>query len=212
MKSCFRFVVYLIVAVWFSSAHAGAYDDFFSAIRRDDGRSVSALLQRGFDPNTRDEKLQVGLYLALREDSGTVVEALLAHPELDIEAANPAGETPLMMAVLKGRADATRQLLARGAQVNRPGWSPMHYAASGPDAKLLELLLDRGGAIDAPSPNGSTPLMMAARYGSEDAVDLLLKRGANPRLRNQLNLDAVEFARLDGRDNLADRLARITAR
>jgi ankyrin repeat protein len=212
MMLYFRYIVYLLVAVGISSANAGAYEDFFSAILRDDGRAVSALLQRGLDPNTRDENSQVGLYLALREDAAAAAEALLAHPGLEIDAANPAGETPLMMAALKGRLDGARRLLARGAQVNRPGWSPLHYAASGPEPQLLQLLLDRGGAVDAPSPNGSTPLMMAARYGSEDAVDLLLRRGANPRLRNQLDLDAADFARLDGRDRLADRLAKLTAR
>jgi ankyrin repeat protein len=49
--------------------------------------------------------------------------------------------------------------------------------------------------------------MMAARYGAEATVDLLLARGADKQLRNDLGLDATEFARLGGRDFLLARLA-----
>jgi ankyrin repeat protein len=48
--------------------------------------------------------------------------------------------------------------------------------------------------IDAGSPNGTTPLMMAARYGTGEAVDLLLAEGADARLKNQQGLTALQFA------------------
>jgi uncharacterized protein len=82
----------------------------------------------------------------------------------------------------------------------------LHYAASGPEPKLLAWLLDQGAAIDAPSPNRTTALMMAARYGAIDGADLLLARGANARLRNDRELSAADFARMAGREALAARL------
>jgi ankyrin repeat protein len=72
---------------------------------------------------------------------------------------------------------------------------------------VVDLLLARGAAIEAPSPNGTTALMMAARYGPEDTVDLLLVRGASLSARNIQGLTVVDFARLGGRDKLASRLA-----
>ena len=48
---------------------AGSYEDFFVAVVRDDPGTINALLQRGFDPNTRDPKGQVGLTLALQNGS-----------------------------------------------------------------------------------------------------------------------------------------------
>jgi ankyrin repeat protein len=211
MKQHFRYLTYLFVVVMVSSANAGAYEDFFKAIDQDDPRTVTTLLQRGFDPNSRDEKGQVALYVALRTPSLAAADALLAHPQLDLNATNAAGETPLMMAALRGHLVWAHKLIGRGARVHQEGWAPLHYAATGPEPEFVRLLLDKGAPVDARSPNGSTPLMLAARYGSEASVDLLLARGADPKLRNQRDLTAADFARMDGRDGLAKRLESATA-
>jgi ankyrin repeat protein len=70
----------------------------------------------------------------------------------------------------------------------------------------VALLLDRGAPIEALSPNRTTPLMMAAGYGAEANVDLLLARGADPKRRNDRDFDAAAFARQAGRDFLLKRL------
>jgi len=202
-----RFAFYLFVSSVCFSAHAGAYEDFFRAVNVDNARTVNQLLERGFDPNAADEKGQVGLYLALREGSLQVADALLKHPGLKVDAVNAADETPVMMAALRGNLEWTQRLLDRGAQLNRKGWTPLHYAASGPEPKLVSFLLDRGAEIEARSPNGTTPLMMAARYGAYDAAERLLARGADPRARNDLGLGAADFARQGDREALAAKLA-----
>ncbi len=206
MMYYFRYIAYLFISIACFSVHAGAYEDFFRAVNVDNARTVDQLLERGFDPNSADEKGQVGLYLALREGSLQVAETLLKHPALKVDVANPTDETPLMMAALRGNLEWTRRLLDRGAQLNRKGWTPLHYAASGPEPKVVSFLLDRGAEIEARSPNGTTPLMMAARYGAYDAAERLLARGADPRLRNDLGLNAADFARQGDREALAAKL------
>lgn len=202
-----RKLFYLIALYGFYlCSHAGAYEDFFKAIELDDARAVTRLLQRGFDPNTPDPQGQVGLFLALRGGAEQVVRVLVAHPDLRVEATNTSDETALMMAALRGALEPARRLLDRGARVDRPGWTPLHYAASGPSAAMARLLVERGAPIDARSPNGTTPLMMAARYGTEEAAAFLLERGADASLRNQLELGAADFARAAGREELAKRL------
>jgi uncharacterized protein len=191
----------LVPAAWASDTV-----NFFRAVDRDDARTVARLLERGVDPNARDERGHVALVLAMQVGSPTAAEALLRHPRLDVEQANSAGETALMMAALHGREDWVRRLIEQGAQVNRSGWTPLHYAASGPATGLVALLLDRGAEIEAASPNGTTPLMMAAGYGSEDAATLLLQRGADLSRRNDRGLDAIDFAQRAGRDALVRRL------
>jgi len=206
LRQYFRYVLYLLVAVGVSSVNAGAYEDFFQAVNRDDGDTVKSLVQRGFDPNSRDPKGQTGMHLALRDQSPRVAQALWASPALDVNAVNGSGETPLMMAALRGEFDWAKRLIERGAATHKEGWSPLHYAATGPEPKIVALLLDRGVPIDARSPNRSTPLMMAARYGAEANVDLLLARGADKRLQNDLNQDASDFAKMGGREFLLQRL------
>jgi len=209
MKLYFKSIFYLVLAVAFSSANAGAYEDFFRAVNVDNAGTVSELLARGFDPNAPDERGQVALYLAMRDDSPKVAAVLLAQTALRADTANAAGETPLMMAALRGRLEWIGPLIERGGQVRRDGWTPLHYAASGPDARIVGLLLDRGAAIDAASPNRSTALMMAARYGDEASAQLLITRGADAKLRNDKGLSAADFARLGGREALAARLDKL---
>lgn len=207
-RNHFRFIFYLIVFIGFQSVHAGSYEDFFTAIKRDHRNTIEELLKRGFDPNTLDEQGQPGIVLALRLESFEVAEALVDSQALKLEATNPSGETALMLASLRGQPKLMGRLLQRGAAVNRPGWSALHYAATAPDEEALRLLLDRGAAVDARSPNGTTALMMAAQYGPSESVDLLLARGADVNLRNDLELSAADFARLAGRDRTAATLTK----
>lgn len=206
LKLFLKIFIYLIVAVWFQSATADSAVQFFRAINVDDDRTVAALLKAGFDPNTRSEKGQSGLFVALQDESPKVAALLIAHPGTGIDAANDNGETPLMMAALRGNLELAHRLLERGAAVNRPGWTPLHYAGSGPEPRMVALLLARGAAVDARSPNGSTPLMLAASYGPEGAVDLLLAQGASLQARNDRGLGPADFAERAGRESLAERL------
>lgn len=181
-------------------------DDFFHAVEIDYSEGVQRMLAAGVDPNLRNARDQPALTEALQVHSLKVAQVLWAAPGIRVDERNGAGETPLMMAALKREEDAAKALLEHGAAAARSGWSPLHYAATGGDAGIVKMLLARGAPVDARSPNASTPLMMAAMYGSEDAVDALLAAGADRRARNELGLDAADFARKAGRDRLAQRL------
>jgi ankyrin repeat protein len=199
MRKHVKRVLYLIAAIWFSAAGAGSYEDFFAAIKQDNPQAVKALLDRGFDANTPSPEKLHGLYLALREGSVKTARTLVDWPKTHIEARTPQDESPLMMAALKGHEELVKRLIERDADVNKPGWAPLHYAATGGHVGIIELLLEHHAFIDAQSPNGTTPLMMAAQYGSPKAVQVLLEAGADVTMRNQLGLSAVDFAQQGGR-------------
>jgi hypothetical protein len=193
-------------ALWLlpaTGARAAADDAFFHAIAVDDAGALSALLARGADPNRRDERDQVALYAALRDGSPRCVKVLLDARGVQVDAVNAAGETPLMMAALRGDDAAAAALLARGAAAHRPGWSPLHYAASGGSVSLVRLFLARGAPVDARAPGGATPLMMAARYGGSAVAEVLLEAGADPSLVNDRGRDAAAEADAGGQDAVA---------
>lgn len=186
-----------------ASLGAAPIDDLVQATVRDDLRSVERLLREGVDPNQPDAQGRLALVTALQEASPRSVKALLQSGRVDLNARNRAGETALMMAALKGELELCRQLLETGAAADHEGWTPLHYAAAQEESRIVELLLARGVKVDAESPNRTTPLMMAAGYGSEEAVRLLLKAGADPTRRNAQGLDPADFATKAGRDKLA---------
>jgi ankyrin repeat protein len=188
------------VASVFSPAPAAAQADdavyFFRAAQVNDAGRIKPLLARGLDPNVREpERGETGMIVALRNDAMDVFALLLAQPKIDLEAQAGNGNTALMMAAFKNNMPAVKALLAKGAQVNRPGWTALHYAAAAGALDIVRLLLEQHAYIDAASPTGVTPLMLAAREGQEDAVKLLLREGADAGLRDTgFRSDAAEFA------------------
>lgn len=193
---------------------ANPVDELTLAAERDHGPTVSALLKRGLHPNAPDSQGRSALAVALREVSPDTIEALLADKRTDFVTPNANGETPLMLAAIKGRLDWVKAFAARGAAVDLPGrvWTPLHYACSGPDKGVTAWLLAQGADINARSPNGTTPLMMAARYGSSSSAEVLLKAGADAKLRNDKDLTAADFARSAGNDRLAKQIEAAAAK
>lgn len=194
MKNWIKKSLYLVVFIGFSTANAGSYEDFFRAIDREDARTVEQLLERGIDPNTPNPAGIPALMLALKLPTPAVATALLVRPDIKVEVRNAQDESPLMLAALAGDLEICQTLIQRDADVNKPGWAPLHYAATNSHIPVIQLLLDNHAYIDAASPNGSTPLMMAAMYGNASAVKLLLESGADPSLKNALGLTAIDFA------------------
>ncbi len=164
-------------------------------------------MQRGFDPNTPNPAGEHGLMLALRSPAPKVIAVLLAWSKTNVEVRNRQDESPLMIASIKGMTEIVSQLLDKDADVNKPGWTPLHYAATAGHLQIMNLLLEHHAYIDAASPNGSTPLMMAAMYGTPSAVKLLLEAGADPLLKNDLGLTAIDFAQRANRQESADIIA-----
>ena len=209
MKKYFNIFSQVAVTLALSSnAFADAQLDLFRAARADNPSGVKSLIERGVNPNLRDEHGQTALLVAMREPSPRVIDVMVASAKVDVDAANSKDETPLMMAALKGQQDLVDKLLARDASVNKPGWTPLHYAATNGHISIMKVLLDKYAFIDAQSPNGTTPLMMAAGYGSFEAVKLLVDEGADQSMKNQQGMTALDFAKRANKGDSIELLSR----
>ena len=92
-------------------------------------------------------------------------------------------------------------------EVNKTGWTALHYAATNGHLTLIRFLLEQNAYIDAEAPSGTTPLMMAAHYGTPEAVKLLLDEGADPMLKNLQGLTAIDFANRANRKESSELIA-----
>ena len=188
-------------------AHAGAYEDYFKAAKLDDTATITSLLQRGFDPNTVEpERGDTGLILALREKSMKVFPVLINARGIDLNLRANNGDTALMIAAYSANKPAVEALLAKGATMNQDGWTALHYAATIGDNDIVKMLLAKSAALDAPSPNKTTPMMMAARGGHIYTVKALLDAGADASLKNDVGMSAIDFAQQGGYKDIVEGL------
>jgi ankyrin repeat protein len=93
-------------------------------------------------------------------------------------------------------------LLRYGARVdalNQTGGTALHDAALGGSPAVIDLLIQHGAKVDAVDrESGATPLMVAASMGRTEAVATLLKRGADPHLKDRNRRTALDRAREAG--------------
>ncbi|OAD16020.1 ankyrin repeat domain-containing protein [Achromobacter insolitus] len=211
--SCCRGAL-LALAVGLASpavAQAANPADWWVYVANDYPDDIKALLARGEDPNVRYKNGQPALMRAVVDGAWKVFDVIAADKRTDVNAENPAGETPLMYLAIAGQTERAKKLIARGAQVNRLGWTPLHYAASKGQLEMARLLLAHQAMANAPAPNGETPLMMAALSGRKPMVDLLLKAGADVGTRDTKGQTAADWARTGKSTALAGELDKLIA-
>ena len=97
-----------------------------------------------------------------------------AKPEsLTAKLANPAANSALIDAAMKGNIESIKQHLDAGASVS--DWTPLYYAANN---EIAELLITRGADVNAIDKRGWSPLHAAA-MGGEETIEFLIANGAD---------------------------------
>lgn len=205
----------MLLALTFAVASpAGAQptlDDLNRAVQTKNTAEVRALLDRGFDPNSVDPRGNTLLMQAAWEGDAEMAKLLLdkrARPNLR----NPGGESAIMIASLRGHLPVVELLYSRGAEINPPGWTPLHYCAWEGKADVCRFLLAKQANVDARAPNGATPLMIAARQGHDEIVRLLIKQAADVNAENDRGATALEYAVKAGNTVIVELLRKAGAR
>ncbi len=133
--------------------------------------------------------------------ANSIVALLLAHGA-DGRAPDDTSKPPVIYAAASGRLDIVKQLLGDGdLNARYANDLTLLMWASGPDEKVPEAqaievvayLLEAGAHIDDRDDRGRTALMIAAEGGHAEIADLLLKRGADPALKDKAGKRAADL-------------------
>ena len=152
------------------------------AVNRDNTEMVQLLIAAGANVKAANRYGITPLLLACETGSAPTVEALL-KAGADPNGALPEGETALMTAARAGKADVIKALVAHGGNVNaQESWhsqTALMWAASENHPDAIKMLTELSADVNLRSDGGFTPIMFAARAGKIEAVEALLKAGAN---------------------------------
>lgn len=134
--------------------------------------------------------------------------ALVACQKKD--ASTPAAMSPDMVkAIVQGKSDQVTKLLDAGEPVDalQNGQTALCYAAMNNKLDIIGLLIARGANVNhATDVDGTTPLMYAAKSGSLDAVKTLLAQGAKIDAVDKVGSNALHYAVLGGKKDIAEEL------
>ena len=162
---------------------------------------IEALLKAGADPNFRTPDGETPLMAAARSGKVDAAKALL-DAGADINAKETwGGQSALMWAAAQSHADMVKFLASKGANLNdhgkinqwerkiiqepRPkdmnkgGFTPLHYAAREGCAACVQNLLAAGADPDSEDPDRETPLLLALENMHFDTAAVLVKGGAD---------------------------------
>ena len=174
----------------------------YLAAERGQAAVVQRLIDKGADTDLRGRSGTTPLAAAAFAGRSRVVKMLLARGA-DGRAADDTGKPPIVYAAAGGELDIVRQLLTQDLDVNARYANDLTLLmwASGPDervpeAQALEVvsyLVDAGAHIDDRDARGRTALMIAAEGNHAEIVQLLLKHGADPSLRDKAGKRAADL-------------------
>ncbi|XP_049329095.1 histone-lysine N-methyltransferase EHMT2-like [Astyanax mexicanus] len=158
------------------------------------------LMQSGACVYHVEEDGSTGLHHAAKLGNLEVVMLLLNTGQVDINAQDSGGWTPIIWAAEHRHIDIVRALLNRGADVTLKDKEMnvcLHWASFAGSAEIAELILNAGCPLSSVNQHGDTPLHISAREGYTECVTLFLSRGADIDVMNREGDTPLSLARSD---------------
>jgi hypothetical protein len=165
------------------------------------------LVEKGADVNAQSTGKAGSTVLCFATESDNPeLLAFLAGHGADVNAKSRNLATPLYLAVVNERRQATRYLLSHGARVNEPGpaneagnrFTPFMGAVLNGDMETTRLLIEGGANLEETTLLGDTALMLLAKLPHPDILKVLIARGANVNAKGPHGHTAVIYAAYNG--------------
>lgn len=175
----------IVLASLLPAATLNVSDQFYNAIRADNGQAVAQLIGSSGAVNTRDSRGDTPLMYAAAVGSAGMMQQLLAAGA-DVNAKDKFESTAIMWCSNDLR--KVRLLIDKGADVNahsKQGRTPLQIAAMHDgNVEVIRLLLKKGVDVKAPDSGGSAALIAAAAANDTGIVKLLLELGADVKAKD----------------------------
>jgi ankyrin repeat protein len=165
---------------------------------------IRLLLDKGVALNAEDKNGRTALIEAIAAEHWSATEFLLDRGAA-LTTAKTEAASICMKLIEKDQLVILRRYVAafpalKKEFVEDPEW--LNYAAQKSGAVIINYLLDLGANVNGATKTSVSPLMTAATAGNVEAVQVLLKRKANPVLRNSHNRTALQVATQAGFDKV----------
>uniref|UniRef100_A0A3P9N190 Euchromatic histone-lysine N-methyltransferase 2 n=1 Tax=Poecilia reticulata TaxID=8081 RepID=A0A3P9N190_POERE len=158
------------------------------------------LIQNGACVYHIEEDGYTGLHHAAKLGNLEIVNMLLETGQVDVNAQDNGGWTPIIWAAEHKHVQVIKSLLNRGADVSIKDKELnvcLHWAAYAGNIDIAELVLNSGCSLASVNVHGDTPLHIAAREGYLECVTLFLSRGADIDIMNREGDTPLSLARPD---------------
>jgi ankyrin repeat protein len=153
----------------------------YLAAREGDAETVKAFLQQPKpELNARyGEYKLTALHEAAERGHLSVVQTLLLHPEVEVNATDRQGWTALMYAAVIGHSDVLKALLQHQEtnvnSANKGGWTALTFAADNEISDIVKILIQHSDTnVNQANNRGRTALTIAADRGCAEIVQMLL--------------------------------------
>ncbi len=178
------------------------------AIERGNLGFLQQLLEKGIEPDARDESGRTPLSWAAGNGQETFIKLLLEKGASPVSN-NDSGRGPLWWAAKNGQVTVVELLLTKGADIevrDYVGRTALMEAAANGQPSVVELLLSKGAKIETKDYFSQTPLIKAAENEHTSVVELLLTKGANIEAKDEDKQTALINAAAHGHTGVVELL------
>jgi uncharacterized protein len=120
---------------------------------------------------------------------------------IGVEACDNYNRTALILAAFYNNTELVIWLIEKGVNINhqdKSGFSALHYAAKEQHVEIVKVLIESKATVDIKDSSGNTPLIGAIynARGYYKVIELLIKAGASPELKNNFGVSARSLSAL----------------
>jgi len=196
-RGCNKIVEMLLAqpGIYLSNPDSGWLDPMARALqcRMYDKKQPNILAQlKQFDANREHPEAKRWVKAAVTGDLATLSELLSKHGSNALDAHSRCSATALWYAASHDQLGAVHSLISWGANPglhDGDGETALSAAALEGFTRVVEYLLKFPQELDILDASGTSLLHRAARNGKSDIVEMVIRAGANPNVRNVNELD-----------------------